>query len=129
VVRPVRQLQAVDLLTPHRAMMAQSPTLASPARMGSHASGLAKPAPDSAASRRRAPRSEAARAKDSRHTRPDGGTLHDLATLLNHLATLTRNTIVFAGGVRIDKLAVPTPLQRQAFELIGAAIPTQLRST
>jgi hypothetical protein len=76
-----------------------------------------------------APRSEAARAKDSRHRRPDGGTVHNLATLLNHLATLTRNTIVFAGGVRIDKLAVTTPLQRQAFELIGAAIPTQLRST
>jgi len=76
-----------------------------------------------------APRSEAARAKDSRHTRPDGGTVHDLATLLNHLATLTRNTIVFAGGVRIDKLAVPTPLQRQAFGLIGAPIPGQLRST
>ena len=76
-----------------------------------------------------APRSEAARAKDSCHSRPDGGTVHDLSTLINHLATLTRNTIVFAGGVRIDKLAVPTPLQRQAFELIGAAIPTQLRST
>ena len=71
-----------------------------------------------------APRSEAARTKDSRHSRPDGGTVHDLARLLNHLATLTRNTIVFAGGVRIDKLAVPTPLQRQPSSSSAAPIPT-----
>jgi hypothetical protein len=52
--------------------------------------------------------------------------VHDLSSLLNHLATLTRNTVVFPGGVRIDKLALPTPLQRRAFELIGEPIPNQL---
>jgi len=45
---------------------------------------------------------------------------------LNHLATLTRNTVVFASGVRIDKLALPTALQRRAFELIGVPIPTRI---
>jgi hypothetical protein len=76
-----------------------------------------------------ASRSQAAHAKDSRHTSIDGETLHDLATLINHLATLTRNTIVFAGGNRIDKLTTPTSLQRRAFELIGTPIPTKLNST
>jgi hypothetical protein len=76
-----------------------------------------------------ASRSQAAHAKDSRHTSIDGETLHDLATLINHLATLTRNTIVFAGGNRIDKLTTPTSLQRRAFELIGTPIPTKLNPT
>ncbi|MHB1554618.1 MAG: IS1634 family transposase [Acidimicrobiales bacterium] len=73
--------------------------------------------------------SPAARTKAARKRSTDNNhTAHSLATLLDHLATLTRNTIVFAGGVRIDKLAVPTPLQRKAFELIGAPIPTVLNS-
>jgi transposase len=73
-----------------------------------------------------ATRSASAKAKDAAKVTPDGETVHDLSSLLNHLATLTRNTIVFPGGVRIDKLALPTPLQRRAFELIGAPIPNQL---
>ncbi|MHB1713144.1 MAG: IS1634 family transposase, partial [Acidimicrobiales bacterium] len=52
---------------------------------------------------------------------------HSLATLFDHLATLTRNTIVLAGGVRVDKLTTPTDLQRKAFELIGAPVPMVLR--
>ncbi|MGH9066824.1 MAG: IS1634 family transposase [Acidimicrobiales bacterium] len=73
--------------------------------------------------------SPAARTKAARKRSTDNNhTSHSLATLLDHLATLTRNTIVFAGGVRIDKLAVPTPLQRRAFELIGAPIPAVLSS-
>ena len=72
-------------------------------------------------------RSDAAKAKDSHQTNTQGEPLHNLATLLNHLATLTRNTIVFANGTRIDKLAIPTPLQRRAYELIATPIPTRLR--
>jgi hypothetical protein len=69
--------------------------------------------------------SPAAKTKAARKRSADGAhPAHSLATLLDHLATLTRNTIVFAGGVRVDKLAVPTPLQHRAFELIGAPIPT-----
>jgi len=45
----------------------------------------------------------------------------------DELATLTRNTIVFANGARITKLAVPTPLQRRAFELTGVPVPTELK--
>lgn len=54
--------------------------------------------------------SEAARTKAARnHSTDNNHTSHSLATLSDHLATLTRNTIVFAGGVRIDKLVIPTP--------------------
>ena len=73
-----------------------------------------------------AQRSTAARIKASRQHHPDGQSIHSLATLFDELGTLTRNTVVFAGGARITILAIPTPLQRQAFELIGAPIPIAL---
>jgi len=73
-----------------------------------------------------ATRSAHALAKTARQHRDDGGPVHSFATLLHDLATLTRNTIVFTGGARITKLALPTPLQRQAFGLIGAPIPIHL---
>jgi hypothetical protein len=71
-------------------------------------------------------RSDGARRKDARKLTATGDAVHDLSSLLDHLATLTRNTVVFTGGVRIEKLTLPTPLQRRAFELIGAPIPTKL---
>ena len=71
-------------------------------------------------------RSTTALAKASRQRTPDGATIHSLATLFDELATLTRNTIVFAGDIRVDQLTVATPTHRRAFELIGAPIPTQL---
>jgi hypothetical protein len=71
-------------------------------------------------------RSDRARSKDASKRTIEGETVHDLSSLLNHLGTLTRNTVVFAGGVRIDKLALPTPLQRRAFELLGAPIPLKI---
>ena len=70
--------------------------------------------------------SPAAKTKASRQRTTDGHPTHNLTTLLNHLATLTRNTIAFTGGARIDKLSTPTPIQRRAFELIGAPIPLVL---
>lgn len=73
-----------------------------------------------------AQRSPAALTKASRRHTDDGRPIHSLATLFDELGTLTRNTIVFARGARITKLAVPTPLQRHAFELIGAPIPIEL---
>jgi hypothetical protein len=71
-------------------------------------------------------RSPHALAKISRQHHHDGQPIHSLATLLDELATLTRNTIIFTGGARITKLAIPTPLQRRAFELIDASIPLHL---
>ncbi len=57
----------------------------------------------------------------------DGEAIHSFKTLLAELATLTRNTIVLAGGARTTKLSVPTPLQRRAFDLIGVPVPLELR--
>jgi len=72
-------------------------------------------------------RSAAALAKVRRKRGDDGEPLHSFATLIDALAALTRNTIVFTGGARVTKLSAPTALQRRAFELIGAPIPTELK--
>lgn len=74
-----------------------------------------------------AQRSTAATTKASRQHTSTGEPVHDFATLLDHLATLTRNTIAFTGGIRINQLTTPTPTQRQAFELINAAVPLALK--
>jgi hypothetical protein len=73
-------------------------------------------------------RSPAATAKASRQRLSDGSPTHSFRTLLEHLATLTRDLITFADppGTTTRKLAVPTPTQRRAFELIGAPIPLTL---
>jgi hypothetical protein len=75
-----------------------------------------------------AQRSEHALAKVARKQGDDGGPLHSFATLLGELGSLTRNTVVFADGVRVTKLAAPTPLQRRAFELIGVPVPFELKA-
>ena len=58
----------------------------------------------------------------------DGRTYRSFQGLLAHLGTLTRNELRFAGApATVPVLAEPTSEQRQAFELIGAAIPLTLR--
>ena len=48
--------------------------------------------------------------------------------LLEHLATLTRNQVRFAGTrATVPMLAEPTSAQREAFSLLGAAIPLTLK--
>jgi hypothetical protein len=49
--------------------------------------------------------------------------------LLDHLATLTRNHLRVAGHDEsgFDLLAIPTPTQRRAFELLDAPIPLTLK--
>jgi hypothetical protein len=59
--------------------------------------------------------------KTSDHDQP----LHDFRGLLDHLATLTRNTLT-VGQTTFDQLTTPTPLQRQAFHLLATPIPVQL---
>ena len=71
-------------------------------------------------------RSARAKAKDaSKHT-PGGLPAYRYRDLLEHLSTLDRQTITFAGQ-RIDKLTSPTPVQRRAFELLGAPVPLTLQ--
>jgi hypothetical protein len=67
-------------------------------------------------------RSWQAKQKDASKTSADDIPLYSFTGLLEHLGTLTRNTIKFAGQ-HFDKIATPTPVQRRAFELLGAPIP------
>jgi hypothetical protein len=75
-----------------------------------------------------AQRSPAATRKASTHHTLDGIPAHSFSTLLDHLATLTRDDIAFTTPTRtqIQKLATPTPTQRRAFQLIQAVIPLTL---
>jgi hypothetical protein len=75
-----------------------------------------------------AQRSPQATRKASTQQTPDGAQAHSFQTLLDHLATLTRQTIVFTdpAGVTIDQLTTPTPTQHHAFQLIAAPIPLTL---
>jgi hypothetical protein len=70
-------------------------------------------------------RSAAASAKASRKTTTSGQPARGFRDLLDHLATLTRQTITI-GGQQIEKITTPTPAQRQAFDLLGKPIPITL---
>ena len=75
-------------------------------------------------------RSTAAQHKASTHTTTTGDTAYNFTSLLNHLATLTRNHIHIAGHnntIGFDLVATPTSIQRRAFELIGQTIPQTLK--
>jgi len=73
-------------------------------------------------------RSAAAQAKASYQHDPAGRPYRSFRGLLDHLATLTRNQVRFAGTTAtVPMLAEPTSTQRQAFELIGTAIPLTLK--
>ena len=65
--------------------------------------------------------SPAARAKAGRKRTPDGLPVHSFQTLLDDLATLTRNRVrpAVPGAMTADMLARPTPLQAKAFDLLG----------
>jgi hypothetical protein len=73
-------------------------------------------------------RSAAAQAKASAQHDPAGQPYRSFRGLLEHLATLTRNQVRFTGTeVAVPMLTEPTSAQRQAFELIGAAVPLTLK--
>jgi hypothetical protein len=73
-------------------------------------------------------RSASAQAKASRQRGEDSRPYLSFRGLLAHLGTLTRNELRFAGTpAAVPALTEPTSQQRQAFELIGAAIPLTLR--
>jgi Transposase DDE domain len=73
-------------------------------------------------------RSAEATAKASRKQDNAGQQVRSYHGLLDHLATMPRNHVRFAGTqTAVPMLTEPTPIQRQAFELIGAPIPLTLR--
>ena len=75
-----------------------------------------------------APRSGHAQAKASCQYDPAGRPYHSFRGLLEHLATLTRNQVRFAGSTTtVPMLAEPTSIQREAFDLIGVPIPLTLK--
>ena len=63
--------------------------------------------------------SKAAGEKTSKRRTPDGLAAHSFRTLLQDLATLTRNTVRISDLPRITMLAKATPIQAKAFELLG----------
>ena len=67
-------------------------------------------------------RSASAESKASRKVTMAGQPARGFRDLLDHLATLTRQTITI-GGRQIEKITTPTQSQRQAFDLLGAPIP------
>jgi hypothetical protein len=69
-----------------------------------------------------------AQAKASGQRNPAGRPYRSFRGLLDHLATLTRNQVQFAGTrVTVPVLAEPTSTQREAFDLIGTPIPLTLK--
>jgi hypothetical protein len=73
-------------------------------------------------------RSAAAQAKASAQHDAAGRPYRSFRGLLDHLATLTRNQVRFAGTrSTLPMLTEPAPAQRQAFDLIGAPIPLTLK--
>jgi hypothetical protein len=84
------------------------------------------PAPDNPVTPAR--RSAAAQAKASAQHDPAGQPYRSFRGQLDHLATLARNQVRFTGPqVTISMLTEPTSVQRQAFDLLGAAIPLTLK--
>jgi hypothetical protein len=75
-----------------------------------------------------ATRSAAATRKASRRKNESDQPIRSFRTLLDHLATLTRNDIQYGtDGPVVPTLAVPTPTQRRVFELLNTAVPLSLK--
>jgi hypothetical protein len=73
-------------------------------------------------------RSAAAQAKAAYQHDQAGQPYYSFRGLIEHLATLTRNQVRFAGAqATVPMLTEPTSAQREAFDLIGAPIPLSLK--
>jgi hypothetical protein len=73
-------------------------------------------------------RSPAAQAKASYQHDAAGRPYRSFRALLEHLATLARNQVRFAGATAgVPMLTEPTSAQREAFDLVGAPIPLTLK--
>jgi hypothetical protein len=73
-------------------------------------------------------RSAGARKKAARKVNSEGEEVRGFRELLEHLGTLTRNTMRTTTDTtsEFELLATPTPTQRRAFELLGAPVPLKL---
>jgi hypothetical protein len=73
-------------------------------------------------------RSASAANKAATKINSDGQEVRGFRELLEHMGTLTRNTMVTTAETtaKFDLLATPTPTQRRAFELLGASVPLRL---
>lgn len=72
-----------------------------------------------------AQRSTAAEKKDYSKETEDHLPVMKFQDLLDHLGSLRRENVVIAGQ-RMQKITIPTPVQRRAFELIKAPLPVTL---
>ena len=74
----------------------------------------------------KAPRSQAARRKESRRRTADGLPVQSFQCLLKDLATLCKNRVCWASSpdAQFDQLTMPTDLQRRVFDLLGLVIGT-----
>jgi len=82
---------------------------------------------DPVAPARRSPAADRKAAHKTATGNPDQP-LHTFRGLLEHLATLTRNDLRYTEHLpTVPTLTIPTPTQQQAFDLIGATIPTTLK--
>jgi hypothetical protein len=70
-------------------------------------------------------RSTAAKTKDYMRQTGDDLPVMKFQDLLDHLGSLRRENVVIAGQ-RMQKITIPTPVQRRAFELIKAPVPVTL---
>ena len=76
-----------------------------------------------------ADRSVSAKAKAGSKKNSDGYDVRGFRELLDHLGTLTRNTIKTKTGkttASFELLATPTPIQHKVFELLGISVPVRL---
>jgi transposase len=67
-----------------------------------------------------AQRSPQAQRKAHRQQTGDGTVVHSFATLLEDLATVAKNRVRL-GGVAVDIITTPTPLQQRAFDLLAVS--------
>jgi hypothetical protein len=74
-------------------------------------------------------RSKGADTKAATKTTTEDLPATSFTALLGHIGTLTRNHLRVAGHDEsgFDLLAIPTPTQRRAFELLDASIPLTLK--
>ena len=74
-------------------------------------------------------RSVGAQRKAARKVNAKREEVRGFRELLDHLATLTRNTMrttTATSTTTFDLVSTPTPIQRRAFELLGAPVPLRL---